>query len=379
MKILELTAFSAGICGLWTRVLAESSLLAKQGHEIHVFSSNIFRGNENKKIAKPFEIINNVKITRFPTIASFGQNTFFWNFKKQALKLKPDVIITHAYRQYYSTKALEIAKKLKIPCFLVTHAPFLEKKLRNRVLNLAVFLYDNFIGKKIINSYNKVIAITKWEIPFLIKIGCKKNKIIHIPNGISDEFFRLITRKKIRRTKKILFLGRIAPIKDIGTLLDAIKILKERGINVNVDLVGPIEKTYGEIIGKLIKDYNLTNVNFHGPIYDLKKKITLIDHADIFVLPSKREALPQALLEAMARGKIVIASKTLGAKELIKDGKNGLLFEISNKEQLSEKITYSLKNPEKSRKIEKEARRTSEQFKWSKLIKKIEKVYFGKK
>src|SRR3989344_4059371 len=193
MRILEITAFSAGICGVWTRVLSEASLLAKK-HDVYVFSSNILRGKGSLETAKLHEKINNVKIYRFPTYGHFGQNTFFWNYKQEALKLKPDLIITHAYRQYYSTLALKIARKLKIPCFLVTHAPFLDKKLRNWQLNLAVFLYDNLIGKRILNKYDKIIAITQWEIPYLLNLGARKEKICYIPNGIPDEFFSKIKK-----------------------------------------------------------------------------------------------------------------------------------------------------------------------------------------
>ena len=139
MKILEITAFSSGICGLWSRVSNESELLSQKVHEVFVFSSNIKRGSGKIEIAKNYEEKNKIKIFRFQTKGSFGQNTFFWDCTKQALKLKPDIILTHAYRQYYSTIALKIAKKLNIPCILVTHAPFLDKKLRSRKLNLAVF------------------------------------------------------------------------------------------------------------------------------------------------------------------------------------------------------------------------------------------------
>ena len=44
MKILELCPFSAGVCGVWTRVLEESKRLSDKGHEIKVFSSNFIKG-----------------------------------------------------------------------------------------------------------------------------------------------------------------------------------------------------------------------------------------------------------------------------------------------------------------------------------------------
>lgn len=369
MKILEITAFSAGICGVWTRVLSESELLAKN-HDVYVFSSNIFRGTGEDKIAKPYEEINNIKIKRFPTFFNFGENTFFWNFEKQALKLKPDLIITHAYRQYYSTKALNIAKKLNISCILVTHAPFLDKKLRSWKLNLAVFLYDNFIGKRIINSYNKIIAITNWETPYLLKLNTKRKNITLIPNGIPDEFFRL---KKSKEENKILFLGRVAPIKDLETLIRAMKY-----IPLKLDIVGPVEEDYKVKLDTLIKSLNLKNVKFLPPIYDLKGKIKLIDNHEIFILPSKREAMPQSLIEAMARGKIVISSNNPGGEEIISDNKNGFLFKIGDYHELS-KLINKIQKMKKSQKtkIKLNAKNFAKQFSWNKLIKKIENIYFN--
>jgi len=371
LKILEITAFSAGICGVWTRVLAESRLLSKK-HEVYVFSSNIFRGGEEKK-AKEYEVIDNVKIRRFKTKGSFGQNTYFWDFEKEALKLKPDVIISHAYRQYYSTKALSIAKKLNVPCFLVTHAPFLEKKLRGWKLNIAVFLYDFFIGRKILNDYKRIIAITAWEIPYLLELGLKKEKIVYIPNGIPEEFFKIkIKPKKHGNKKKLLFFGRIAPIKDLETLIKAVYRLNNK--NIVLDIVGPYEQDYIKKLKYLIKNLNLENqIKFYPAVYDLRKKIEVLDSCDIFILPSKREGMPQALIEAMARGRIAISSKTDGGKEIISEGKNGFLFDIGNEKELADKIKKALEI--KSQKISKNAKQFVRQFSWDILIRKIENLY----
>ena len=374
LKILEISPFSAGICGVWTRVKAEAELLSRK-HDVFVFSSNIIRGTGEKETACENEIINKLKIKRFKTYSSFGENTFFWNCRKSALELKPDIIITHAYRQYYSTLALKIAKKLKIPCVLVTHAPFLDKKLRNWKLNLAVSLYDNLIGKKILNEYDKVFTITKWEIPYLLALGIKKEKIVYSPNGIPEEFFKLKLKKPKNKIKKILFLGRISPIKDLSILIKAIALLKSKNLIVN--LVGPAEAEYKNKLENEIKKLHLEKtIKFLPAVYDLKKKINLIDNYDIFILPSKREGMPQALIEAMARKKLVISSTTDGGKEIIQDRKNGLLFEIGNQEQLAEKLALALneKNAKTITKMQKNALNSVKQFFWLSLIKKTEKI-----
>jgi len=75
----------------------------------------------------------------------------------------------------------------------------------------------------------------------------------------------------------------------------------------------------------------------------LKKKIELIDDHKIFVLPSIREAMPQALLEALSRGRLVISSDTDGGKELINDMENGFLFKIGDSEHLASLIKDNLR------------------------------------
>lgn len=91
---------------------------------------------------------------------------------------------------------------------------------------------------------------------------------------------------------------------------------------------------------------------------------------DIFVLPSKREAMPQTLIELMALGKIVIASKTQGAKEVIVDGKNGFLFEVDDEKQLADKIDFCMgkKNNKQIRQIQKNARKSVQKFKLDNIV-----------
>ena len=94
MKILEVTAFSSGFCGIWARVSKEAELLSKKGHEVFVFSSNIKRGSGDIECAPEDENLGKVKIKRFKTFGQFGDNTFFWNYQKEAMVLKQEIIIS---------------------------------------------------------------------------------------------------------------------------------------------------------------------------------------------------------------------------------------------------------------------------------------------
>ena len=342
MKILEVCPYSAGVCGVWTRVLEESKRLSKLGFEIKIFSSNAVKGED--KIAPSREKIGKIEILRFPFKKLGGESFMSWDFEKEALDYSPDIIFTHNYRHLHTTKCLKIVDKLrkkgkKCKVFLVTHAPFERRLTRTFLQNLIVKFYDLFIGRQTINKFDKILAITKWEMPYLLKLGAKKEKIIYSPNGIPEEFFSL--KKQTKEENKILFLGRISPIKNLEVLIKAMDFVKNK--NILLEIAGPSEKNYFIKLKNLIQELGLNNqIKFSLPIYNLKEKIAKIDSCKIFVLPSKMEGMPQSLVEAMAREKIVIGSNSLAIRDLIKDKENGFLFEFDNPKDLAKKINEAL-------------------------------------
>ena len=375
MKILELADYSAGICGVWARAREESVRLSSEGHEVKVFSSNLTKGNN--EIAKREDKIGKLQILRFPTKKLGGESFMSWDFEQEALKFKPDVIIAHSYRHPHTLKALKIAKKLKregkrCKLFLVTHAPFGRSETRSLISKMVVWYYDKFIAPRYINKFDKVIAITKWEIPYLLDLGLKRDKIEYIPNGIPEEFFKIKKTGKIEN--KMLFLGRISPIKGIETAIAAIPLVGDK--KMIFEIVGPAEKDYLARLKTLIRTLGIEKrVIFSGPVYNTKEKIKKIDSAKVFVLPSKSEGMPQGLIEAMARGKIVIASNIPASRDLIINGKNGFLFKVGDEKELAEKINASFENTKRNNEMGKLASMSVKQFKWSKVINKIENLF----
>ncbi len=355
MKILEVCPFSAGICGVWARVYAESREFVRLGYEVRVFSSNIEKGSGNLAVCD--EDMEGVSVKRFGAKSSFiSKNVHSFDFEQEFMEYKPDVVVTHLLHPH-SFKALALAKKAGVPCYLVTHAPFNVKRIFP--LNLATAFYNSLKVKPKLRDFTKIIAVTKWEIPYLLRFGVGKNKIFYIPNGIPNEFF---SQKKVKPAKgRVLFLGRIAPVKNIETLVLAAKMLPD----VSFSLVGSAEKDYLAKMERMIEKIGIKNLKIFPPIYDLKKKIAVIDEHKVFVLPSSREAMPQVLLEAMARGKVVISSNTDGGKEIITDKKDGLLFKIGDYKQLADLIKKNVKG---NKKIQNAAERGAKRYSWNKLI-----------
>lgn len=369
LKIAFICIYShPSICGVWSRVYNLSEMLIKKGHEVHVFSTNIIKGTSENSSSS--QVCNGIKIHRFAPKASFGENVRFWNFSSELEQLNPDFIIAEVYRHPHTSLSLKVAKKLNKPCFLVTHAPFVEPELRSRVENLISDFYDRFYGKKIINKFDKIITITSWEIPHLLRLGVNPKKLVYIPNGIPERFFK----KKRIKGKNLLFLGRISPVKNLESLILALPAVIKNHPGVKLRIVGPSEQDYLKKLLVLIKELRVEkSVEFLPAVYDLDKKIDLIDSSEIFILPSKREAMPQSLIEVMSRGKIVIASNNKGSSEIISDGKTGFLFQISDSKQLADKINYCLdkKNSGVLSKIRKNAVIKSQNFKWGKIFTKF--------
>lgn len=366
MKILELTNYTAGGCGVGARVLRESKMLSKRGHEVVIFSTNREKGTG--KICSLNEKIDNVLIKRFPSLKLGGDSFMNWNFKKEAIKFNPDLIIAHSYRHTHTTKALAIAKSTGSKVFLVTHAPFARHASRNLIEKAAVFAYDLLIGRTTLKKFDKVIAITNWEMSYLDKLGLSSKKIEYIPNGVDDEFFKPLKLSKKNNPMRIVYLGRISPIKQIETLIEA-----SQG-EFTIEIIGPAERDYHSKLSRLIKKVNSNSV-IKNKLYNKLEQIKILDSSDVFVLPSKSEGLPQTLLEAMARGKVVVASDNNASRDIIINGKNGFLYKNGSSKSLRELLkNISLQDEVHLTKIRKEARLTAEKFRWKEIIKKIEKL-----
>ncbi len=358
MKIVFVCEFSyPSKCGVWNAVYHTAKELKKKGHEIHIFSNNLIKGTSKK--SKKQEKIEGITYHRFPTAYRLSQNAYQWKFEKELIALKPDIIHAHAYRHTYTQKIPKISKKLKIPCYLTTHAPFLEKGLRNPLLQFAVNIYDKIYSKRILNSYTKVFPISKWELPILKKLGLKKSKTILLPNGFPKEFLTV----KTKQNNNAIFMGRIAPIKNLETILKSAKELP----NINFTIYGPIEKGY-----KLKS--KLKNVKIINKPYTQKEEINELKKNSIFILPSKREGIPLALTEAMGAGLVCISSDTQGGKELINHNKTGLLFQINNSKQLTLAIKKAL-NKKTWKTLSLTGKKSIKTRTWEQITKKLERIY----
>ena len=178
--------------------------------------------------------------------------------------------------------------------------------------------------KIVVPSPSAAAAAHEWA-------GVPAEKIIIIPNAIDPAEFPAITPADHRRPFPILFLGRLDPIKDVPTLVDAVSRLN--GL-VHLNIFG--EGSDRPRIEKRIAERNLSSqVTLHGQI---DRPQTALSGAGILVLPSLAEGFGLVLIEAMASGIPVIATDVPGIRDVVQHNQTGLLVPPSNSAMLAAAI-----------------------------------------
>ena len=126
-----------------------------------------------------------------------------------------------------------------------------------------------------------------------------------------------------------LFLGLITKLKGIYDLVEVIANHKDEFIGKMVLHVGGNGET--DVLVRVIKDLGVEDiVKFEGWVGD-EKKTDLMNKCKVFILPSYVEGLPLSILEAMSYNMAIISTRVGGIPSLVKDQKNGLLFEPGDK------------------------------------------------
>ena len=182
------------------------------------------------------------------------------------------------------------------------------------------------------------------------------------------------------RVKTVLSIGRFVKRKGFEYLLDAVKILKERGLSLNLTIIGegPEEKSIKEKVQAL-------GLSKEVEIIPYQPKAKLNDFynlCDVFVLPSitdwkgEQEGLGLVLLEAMACKKPVIGTNSGGIPDIVKNGETGLLVPEKDPEALADAIQKLLKDKKLAKRLAENGYRfVKENFTTSKIAGKMLRVY----
>ena len=291
-----------------------------------------------KTVFTVFIINNNIKLL-LKLIFSSVWNKYGFKYGLQSLirtKFLPinKIDIIHSHSLFSSYNYLFLKDIFNIPLTTTFHG---------LVPNNVTMLAEEKIHD-VLNAGDAFFVNTVFAKNQLLRYGCNMEKIHIIPQGTNIEDFQYKERT-INHDEPIIILsvGRLSIEKGFHIAIDAIAALIDEQPNIEYRIVGNgVER---DNLQKQINDLNLVrNVKLYGSL-STDELLFQYSIAHIFILPSidlldgyHVETQGVVLQEAQASGIPVIASKTGGIPEVIKDQKTGLLFEENNNKELAEKI-----------------------------------------
>lgn len=179
-----------------------------------------------------------------------------------------------------------------------------------------------------------VVAISSVIVQILVEAGVEPGRIRLIHSGIDPERFTGCAQAASEQGAVVGVVAALEKRKGHRYLLEAAALLKRRGYKIKYFIAG--EGPERRALEEQVEALHLGDeVKFCGFVADAAAVLTQID---IFVLPSLYEGLGVAVLEAMAAGKPVIASRVGGLPELVGDGENGYLVAPKDIEGLAQAI-----------------------------------------
>lgn len=260
--------------------------------------------------------------------------------------------------------------------------PWFKKRLYVLISRFAALFQDAIIC---VSEYDKTAAL-KYKI-------APANKLFVIHNGIDLSKLDFLTKEQatdklseILNSKfpipytlnpKPYLIGTVANLyknKAIDVLIEAAKLISETKPEQNFTFIVIGEGKERKNLESRIKNYELKDKFFLvGSVAEAWKYLKAFD---IFVLPSLKEGFPYVILEAMAAGLPIIASKVGGIPEMIEDGRSGLLINPGDAKELAGAILKLFQERETAKKLGDEAERTvKEKFGLAEMVRKTMEVY----
>ncbi len=346
--------------GLETVAFESAKNLAKRGHEVDFICLNHGRRDEivdgvnviyaGKKLETGFMPMNHLlnSVTHFLT-------------SHKGVKKRYDV--------FYAHKGIFLPMaKGGTPSVKYSYGEFLHWSPVTTA-NILIDLFDSIASERIIACSEYAKSQLKW-------FGFKHIDVI-TPGTYVDIFKPGLKvdalRKKYGNGFNIIFAGRVTPSKGCTQLIDILSMVKS---DFRMIFVGKYERKYADFLMKKAKSYGIENkLVFLGETgyYNIPKYYNM---ADVQVLPSPIEAFGMVNVEAQSCGVPSIAYDVGGVGSSISHKRTGFLVAPGNKREFAERINFLLENEKERRRMGRRARTwAKENFDWSVIAKRVEKVF----
>ncbi len=200
--------------------------------------------------------------------------------------------------------------------------------------------------------------------------GVSSGRIVVIPNGI--DLTRVVPAQPGRPRRRVAMVANLRPEKGHDVLIDAAVHVLARVPDAQFDLIG--DGSERARLEQRARERGVAHAfTFAGHCEDVPSRLA---NADVFVLPSRSEAFPNAVLEAMAAGLPVIASAVGGILEVVEDGHTGLLTAPADVAGLADRICRVLEDDVLAGRVAAAGRaRVHERYGFERMVSSIDALY----
>ena len=380
MKILQgCVRYPPAPGGAETVVKAYSEGLRDLGHDVEVVTTDLYTETPFVKKKMP-SVVNGIKVTRHKAYTVSGEAHYVLapGMVQSFLSKSADIIHTHSYG-YFQNHAGWIRERFQSTPWVITphFHPSWSMWGGSKRKTLREF-YDTVIGKGTLEAADLITCVSKHERDMLVsEIGLKEDNIKIIYNGINWADWSSVPNKEVFRKqypnvseKFVLFAGRLATNKGLSDLISAMQLIDKKSVDLvitgaDMGLGKQLEK---EASDKGVKMHRLGHI-------DDETYRSVLSAAEMLVLPSEYEAFGIVLLEAAAAKTAVIGTNVGGIPEAMSPGKNGLIVEYNDVNNLAKSIAILLEDEKMSDEMGNLGREWAKNFSWESIVKEIENEY----
>ena len=364
MKIVEVTQrFPPAIGGVERHVGRLSTELAAAGHSVEVITTDLLRDRPFARLAPPVDP-DPLPVARhraFPlAIVPHGLGIVAPGLVADVLRRPADVVHAHAFG-YPPTWAGTLRKRLRgTPLVLTAHSDMGSGSSASKT-------YARVVARSTLCQADRVVALTQGERSRLTALGVDPERIAVIPNGVDlEEFPAARPPRTSGGPYVILYVGRLYPEqKGISTLMQAFGELP-RTSATELRLVG---EDWGglAVVERATRDRALAGSVHALGVVPRAALVGEMLRADVLVLPSTFEPFGIVLLEAMAAGLPVIASRVGGIPEIVSDGETGILVRPGDPAELRDAIERLRSDRSVGLRMGAAGRRQVERYSWRRI------------
>lgn len=325
---------STGGAEMQARLLSRS--FAEAGHEVTVLVPRLDRR------LPVHDTLDGVKVERiaYPQVRLLGAVVLFLRFAALLVWRRRHYDAVHVHTAHFLAAMAGLVRPLTGRTLMVKvtgawefDGGVLDPRRRGRPL----YRLTNWMLRRADHMH----CISDHTRKMLLEAGYRDAQVCMIPNAVDLQ--RFAPARPPRIPPRVVFVGRLVPVKGLPVLLKAWKSVVAR---VPARLVIAGDGPQRDELQRLAVDLGLVDsVDFLGNVSDVP---SVLAGASLYVQPSHQEGMPNSVLEAMACGLPVVATRVSGNVDLVADGQSGLLVPAGDHDALAEALACLLDAPERA-------------------------------